>query len=142
MSREELVEKTRYYLAHGAGRAAIAEAGHERAVRDYDVMTAIPRLVALIDERRRGRRRRFSQICVDSHFERYYATFRVRMLARFILLGRWRYALGDRDHTETREDRRKKGWLFVFSVFEPQIDIPSLKKCAQILRKTQNSSPA
>ncbi|OGP38365.1 MAG: hypothetical protein A2X93_04460 [Deltaproteobacteria bacterium GWC2_56_8] len=129
-SRDELVEKIRYYLAHNAERSAIAEAGHERAVRDYDVMTAIPRLVALIDERRHARRRRFSPVCVDSHFERYYATFRVRMLARFVALGRWRYAL---EEIETilktgRIDARKAVGFFVFSVF------PNLKSIYLSLR--------
>ncbi len=118
-SRDELVEKIGYYLAHDAERVAIANAGHKRASRDYDVMTAIPRLVSLINEKRLKKRRRTAPVYIDSHFERYYATFRVRMLARFVSLGKWRYAL---EEIETilktgRIDARKALGFFVFSFF-------------------------
>jgi len=129
-SREELVAKIRYYLSHDDERAAIARAGHERASMDYDVMKAIPRLVSLIDEKRREKRLRINEIYTDSHFERYYATFRVRLLARFIPSGKWRFAL---EEIETilktrRIDARKAVGLFVFSVF------PNLKSIYLHLR--------
>lgn len=129
-SREELVAKVRYYLSHDDERAAIAQAGHERASRDYDVMKAIPRLVSLIDEKIREKRLRIIEIYTDSHFERYYATFRVRLLARFITSGKWRFAL---EEIETilktgRIDARKAVGLFVFSVF------PNLKSIYLHLR--------
>lgn len=88
-SREELLAKIRYYLAHPAERERIAERGHMRAVRDYDVRRAIPSLVERIDAAMAKGKPAQGEVFVDPQFTRNFATFRAVMASRLIRRGRW-----------------------------------------------------
>ena len=48
---DELVEKARYYLDHEEVRAAIAEAGQRRTLRDHTYARRMEELVALLTSR-------------------------------------------------------------------------------------------
>ena len=91
-SKEELLAKIRYYLAHHAEREQIAERGHSRAMRDYDVRRAIPRLVERINSARTEGKPPQGEVFVDPQFTRSFATFRAVMFSRLIRRGRWSLA--------------------------------------------------
>jgi len=89
-TKEEMVAKIKYYLEHEKGRETIANNGHIRAVRDYEVSTAIPKLINQIEEFRNRKIYRPSELYLDNHFMKYYTTFRVAMIVEFIKLGKWK----------------------------------------------------
>lgn len=88
-TKEEMLERTRYYLEHENEREKIANNGYVRALRDYDVSTAIPRLINRVEEFRKDKTYRSSKVCLDSHFIKYYATFRIAMIVELIKLKKW-----------------------------------------------------
>ena len=51
--KEELLEKVKYYLVHEEEREKIAQKGYERALKDYAVEQAVPKLISTIDELRK-----------------------------------------------------------------------------------------
>ncbi len=89
-SKEEMVEKIKYYLGHDDKRHAIAEKGYIRALKDYEISTAIPRLISRIEDFRKVNAKRFPEIYVDSRFIRNYTTFRVEMIVKFLRLRKWK----------------------------------------------------
>lgn len=91
-SKEELIEKIKYYLEHEDEREAIATAGYERALKDYEISTAIPRLINQIEEIRKRKIYKSAQVYLDNHFVKFYTTFRVAMLLEFIRSRKWRLA--------------------------------------------------
>ena len=49
-TQDEMIEKIKYYLKHENKREAIANNGYIRALKDYEISTAIPRLIKKIEE--------------------------------------------------------------------------------------------
>lgn len=92
-AKKDLLEKIKYYLEHEDERESIAQRGYARALRDYEISTAIPRLIGRIEEIKESKIKRLSEIYVDPHFIRNYATFRILMITRFLKLKRWRLLL-------------------------------------------------
>jgi len=88
-SREEMVEKIKYYLEHEDERETIADNGYIRALRDYEISKAIPRFINRIETFRRHKTYKPSQIYLDKDFIKYYTTFRVLMMVRFLKSRRW-----------------------------------------------------
>lgn len=88
-SKEEMVDKIKYYLADEDMRETIAKKGHVRALKDYEISTAIPRLISQIESFRKVQTKKFTEIYVDSNFIRNYTTFRVEMIVSFLMLRRW-----------------------------------------------------
>lgn len=71
-TREELLEKIRYYLVNEKEREGIAKRGHERALRDYDAETAFAKIFNNIDRYVK----KDPNIYLDDDFIKNYATFR------------------------------------------------------------------
>lgn len=122
-SKEELIEKITYYLAHDAEREAIANAAHKRALRDYAIGSAIPALVGRINELRKQGLRKPQGIYLDKRFIKYFTTFRAAMIAEFLRLGRWRFIMEELGVVlkNRRLDLYRAAALFVFG-------IPGLKR--------------
>lgn len=123
-SKEEFLDKLRYYLAHPARREEIAEAGHRRAKRDYDIRRAIPSLVERIDGARKGGKPAPGELFVDPQFLKSYATFRAVMISRLISRGKWRCAAQELLTMLSigKIDMKKTAAITLFGLF------PSLKK--------------
>ncbi len=92
-NKEELLEKVKYYLKHEEERESIARRGYERAKRDYDVKLAVPKLLSTIDELRKKKIYRSSEIYLDEEFIRNYTTFRAFLIIQFIKTGKWKFAI-------------------------------------------------
>ena len=92
-NKEELLEKVKYYLKHEEERESIARRGYERAKRDYDAKLAVPKLLSTIDELRKKKIYKPSEIYLDEEFIRNYTTFRVFLIMRFIKAGKWKFAI-------------------------------------------------
>ncbi len=122
--KEEMVERIRYYLEHEDERESIAERGYIRALRDYEVSTAIPWLIGRIEEIKGSKIKRLSEVYVDLHFIRNYATFRILMITRFLKLKRWRLLLEEISIilNNRRINIRKAIRIFLSNMF------PNLKK--------------
>lgn len=118
-SKQDLLHKIRYFLSHDKEREEIAESGYRRAVRDYESSTAIPRLIERIEAKRLKRSKRPQEIYTDGPFMKYYTTFRVRMITRFINLRKWRPIIEELEIIlrTKRLDLRKASGILIFSVF-------------------------
>ncbi|MBI5469351.1 MAG: glycosyltransferase family 1 protein [Deltaproteobacteria bacterium] len=88
-SREEMLEKTRYFLRHDKERDEIAFNGFTRATRDYDVEKAIPALISRIDDMRGWAKKKRGELLIDPAFSRNFVTFRAELISRLIKLKRW-----------------------------------------------------
>jgi len=88
-NKEEMIEKIKYYLQYEDEREAIAKNGYVRALKDYGISTAIPKLINRIEEIRRSKIEKLSEVYLDSHFVKNYVTFRVKMVAIFIKARKW-----------------------------------------------------
>ena len=85
----EMVEKIKYYLEHEDQRETIANNGYTRALRDYEISTAIPGLINKIEEYRKLKIHKPAQLYLDKDFIKYYTTFRVLMMVKFIKSRKW-----------------------------------------------------
>jgi glycosyltransferase involved in cell wall biosynthesis len=83
-TKEELLEKIKYYLSHEQEREEIADRGYRRAVKDHDVAIETPKLLAEIEERRRNRRPGFPGVPLNAEFRRNFASFRMLYVIRFL----------------------------------------------------------
>lgn len=90
-TKEELLEKVRYYLKNEEERENIAKRGYQRSIKEYDVKLAVPDLIAKIDGFRKKKVYRPQEICLDEEFTRNYATFRWYLILRFIKSGKWKF---------------------------------------------------
>jgi ribosomal protein L6P/L9E len=90
--KKELLDKIRYYLEHEEERENIARRGYERAIKDRDAKLLIPKLIATIDELRKKKIYKPSEIYLDEEFIRNYTTYRVLLIIRFIKAGKWKFA--------------------------------------------------
>ncbi|MDD2805781.1 MAG: glycosyltransferase [Elusimicrobiales bacterium] len=92
-TKEDLLEKTRFYLARAGEREAIAARGYRRALSDYDAGTAIPRLLGEIEARRQAPKTAWSGIPADAVFNKNFASFRVLCLLRHLKRLKFSFAL-------------------------------------------------
>ncbi len=82
--KEELLKKSHYYLTHNEERERIALNGYRRAIKDYDALTSVPRLIEQIDVRRQGKKPAHPIIFLDKIFLRNYVSFRFFLIFNFI----------------------------------------------------------
>src|SRR3972149_6206338 len=80
-------------MKHEEERESIAIRGYERAKRDCDIKLAVPKLLSTIDELRKKKIYKPSEIYLDEEFIRNYTTFRVFLIMRFIKAGKWKFAI-------------------------------------------------
>ncbi|OGW31428.1 MAG: hypothetical protein A2X54_03225 [Nitrospirae bacterium GWF2_44_13] len=90
--KEELLEKIKYYLAHEEEREKIAQKGYERALKDYAVERAVPKLISIIDGLRKTKTYKPSEIYLDEEFIRNYTTYRTLLIIRFITQLKFKFA--------------------------------------------------
>jgi len=92
-TKEELLEKIRYYLSHEKEREDTAERGYRRAVKDHDVSIEIPKLLAEIETRRRNRRPTFPGVPLDAVFQKNFASFRMLYVIKFLKRFQFAFAI-------------------------------------------------
>lgn len=80
-TKEELLEKIKYYLVNEKAREDIAKRGRERALKDYDAETAFAKIFSNIDKYVK----KDSSVYLDSDFIRNYATFRLLYIGLCLL---------------------------------------------------------
>ncbi|MEW6558266.1 MAG: glycosyltransferase [Elusimicrobiota bacterium] len=130
-TKEELLEKVKYYLQHEAERENIAKRGHQRVIKDYNVKLAVPKLLATIDELRKEKVYRPSEIFVDDEFIKNYTTFRVLLILRFIKAGKWKFAF---EELKIALKYRKFDWYQIHMFFIEEIfdSFPKIKLMLKI----------
>jgi hypothetical protein len=82
-SKEDLVEKIKYYLAHDEERERIAKNGHERAMRDYDVRGGVEKVFKALKDIRRSE----PTVYLDDDFLGNYVNKRFYYMPYFIFKG-------------------------------------------------------
>ncbi|MBN1384045.1 MAG: glycosyltransferase family 1 protein [Elusimicrobia bacterium] len=89
--KHELLEKIKYYLKHERERENIAKKGRERAYKEkkFNVKYAVPKLISDIDELKKEKKYRPSEIYLDDEFLKNYTTYRIWLILRFIKTGNW-----------------------------------------------------
>lgn len=91
-SKEDMIRNIKHYLHHEEERWQIAMNGHRRALKDYEVSAAIPRLIrdieGFIAKKMAKKEFRPKEIVLDESFLTYYATFRFAMIVEFVKLRR------------------------------------------------------
>jgi len=124
-TKKDLLEKIKYYLKHDEERESIAARGYTRALKDYEISTAIPRLINRIDDFKRSKIGISQEVYVDNRFVKNYTTFRVKMVVKFIKLRNWRLVYEELVIIlkNRRLDLVKAFGIFVFGIF------PFLKIC-------------
>jgi len=124
--KEELFEKVRYYLGHEEERENIARGGYERAIRDYAVERAVPKLISTIDELRKKKIYKPSEIYLDEEFIRNYTTYRMLLIIRFIKQLKWKFAL---EELKIILKYRKLDWYQILIFLKEEIlgDFPKIK---------------
>lgn len=91
--KEELLEKVKYYFKHKEERENIAKRGHERAIKDYDITFAIPKLLTTIEEFRIKKIYKLSKIYLDTEYVKNFSTYRIRWILKFIKSRKWKFVL-------------------------------------------------
>jgi len=92
-TKEELLEKIKFYLSNERAREAIAEGGYRRALKDYADNVAIPRLLAEIEARRQKKRSGWPGIPADAAFNKNLASYRLLYMIKFIKRFNFGFAL-------------------------------------------------
>ena len=116
--KEELLEKVKYYLVHEEEREKIAQKGYERAVKDYAIERAVPKLISTIDALRKTKTYKPSEIYLDEEFIRNYTTYRVLLIVRFIKQLKWKFAL---EEFKIILKYRKLDWYQIVIFFKEEI---------------------
>lgn len=80
-TKEELLEKVRYYLNNDEERERIARRGYERAIRDYDCVNGFAKVFAIITDQRKAEKR----VYLDKDFIRNYVSYRFFYITLFAL---------------------------------------------------------
>jgi len=136
--KEELLEKVKYYLEHEEERENIARRGYERAVKDYAVEQAVPKLISIIDELRKKKIYKPSEIYLDEEFIRNYTTYRVLLIIRFIKQLKWKFAL---EELKLILKYRKLDWyqICVFFIEEILGKFPKIKSLLKLIVKSRKN---
>ncbi|MFZ3059420.1 MAG: glycosyltransferase [Candidatus Methanoperedens sp.] len=85
-TKDELLDKIKFYLANESEREKIAKKGHERAIRDYDTSEGFLKVFDAITKIRRSNK----IIYLDQDFLSNYVSCKFYYMTRFLLLGRFR----------------------------------------------------
>lgn len=91
-TKEELLQKVRYYLKNEDERKHIAENAYKRALRDYNVSTALPALLQKLRKMNKEKKYISTEIILDKIFLKNYATYRFPLMLKFLLSGKISYA--------------------------------------------------
>ncbi|MDD5473273.1 MAG: glycosyltransferase [Candidatus Methanoperedens sp.] len=130
--KEELLEKVKYYLEHDGEREEIARRGCERATKDYDVKQAVPKLISAIDELRKNKIYKPSEIYLDDEFVRNYTTYRILLTLRFVKAGKLKFAL---EELKIILKYRKLDWYQIRIFFqEESLRVPQIKSVLKLMR--------
>lgn len=123
-SKEEMLEKARYFLNHENEREEIAFNGFTRATRDYDAGKAIPWLIRRIDGIKAGPKKKRGEVLIDPAFSRSFMTFRAELISRLLKLKRWDLAAEELGLIFKGRgiNYKKAAGMFLFNIF------PSLKR--------------
>lgn len=131
---KELVEKVKYYLSHDEEREEIAERGYKRSLRDYNIKTAVPKLLADIDALRLKKEYKPSAIYADAVYLRNYVSFRFCLLFRMLRSFRLGAATGELEEIlkyRTFDLMQVRAFLF-----EELLDrLPGVKTFKNMLKK-------
>ena len=95
-SQEELLDKIRFYLKNDKQREEIARNGYLRALKDYEVSAAIPRLLSQIELFKN--KKVYSLVhepYADGEFITNYTTYRFYLIGKFLKMFRLKYAFGE-----------------------------------------------
>ncbi|OFY63463.1 MAG: hypothetical protein A3H98_14140 [Bacteroidetes bacterium RIFCSPLOWO2_02_FULL_36_8] len=90
-TKEDMLEKTKYYLKNRDERETIAMNGYHRALRDYEISRAIPNLIGRIEEIRKKNFNKLAEIYIDKYFLKNYTTFRFFLIIKFFKLRKWKF---------------------------------------------------
>ena len=124
--KEELLEKVKYYLENEEERERIARKGYEKAVKDYAVERAVPKLISIVDKLRKTKTYKPSEIYLDEEFIRNYTTYRALLIVRFIKQLKWKFAL---EEFKIIFKYRKLDWYQILIFFKEEIldNFPKIK---------------
>ena len=130
--KEELLEKVKYYLEHKHERESIADNGYKRATKDYNLKSAGPKLLATIDELRKKKTYKPSEIYLDEEFARNFTTHRIRLMMKFITRGKWKFAI---EELKLILKYRKFDWyqIRVFFIEEILDNFPKIKSILKLI---------
>ena len=92
-NKEEMLEKVKYYLGNEDERENIAKRGCLRALKDYDIKLTLPKLLSTIEEFKKKKQYKPSEIYLDKEFIINYSTYRVLLIIKFIKSRKWKFAL-------------------------------------------------
>lgn len=91
-TKEELLQKVRYYLKNEVERKHIAENAYKRALGDCNISTALPALLQKLRKMNEEKKYIPTEIILDKIFLRNYATYRFPLMLKFLLSGKILYA--------------------------------------------------
>lgn len=130
--KEELLKKIKYYLEHEEERENIAKRGYARAIKDYNVKLAVPKLLATLEEFRIKKTYKPSTIYLDEEFIRNYTTYRVLWIIRFIKAEKWKFAY---EELKIILKYRKLDWyqIRIFFIEEVLDNFPRIKSFLKLL---------
>jgi len=131
-TKEELLEKIKYYLVHEEERENIAKSGYERAIRDYDVKLAVPKLLSTIDELRKKKSYKSSEIYLDDEFIRNHTTYRILWIIQFAKARKWKFAY---EELKIIFKYRKFDWyqIRIFFIEEVLDKFPKIKSFLKLI---------
>ncbi|MEI7480744.1 MAG: glycosyltransferase [Elusimicrobiota bacterium] len=92
-TKAELLDKIQFYLSNSAEREAIADRGYRRAIKDYDISIAIPKLLAEIEARRQKKMPGWPGIHADAIFKKNFASYRMLYIIKFLKRLQFAFAL-------------------------------------------------
>jgi len=92
-TEDEMLEKIKYFLAHGAERQKIADRAYNRALRDYETGCAIPRLLTAIGDKYADNIKKKRDIFIDDIFIKFYTAYRIKIIIEFIFQRKFAFAI-------------------------------------------------
>jgi len=92
-TKEELLEKIKFYLSHGQERELIAERGYRRAIAEYDISLVIPKFLEEIALRIKNKRSGGFSAPPDPVFNRNFASYRMLCAIKFFKRLQFAFAL-------------------------------------------------
>lgn len=85
-TKEELLDKIKFYLTDDSQRNKIAERAYQRAIKDYDTSECFSKVFNAIAKIKKSNK----IVYLDKDFFRNYTSYRFYYMTRFLLMGRLR----------------------------------------------------